>query len=83
MTKKLALKYFQRALSLYQHAQQEKAKMQAKPPSGPHDERVDPLPVHYSDEHVSLLLEISKVYKIMSLLQPDADESLTKSFGNL
>ena len=34
---------------------------------------------HYSEDHVSLLLEISKVYKIMSLLQPDTDDGLLSS----
>lgn len=31
--------------------------------------------MHFSEEHINLMLEISKVYKIMGLLQPDTDEA--------
>ena len=30
--------------------------------------------LHFSEEHINLLLEISKVYKIMGLLQPENEE---------
>ena len=30
--------------------------------------------MHFSEEHINLMLEISKVYKIMGLLQPDTDD---------
>lgn len=69
-TKKLALKFFGRALVLYQHAQEEYAR-QTNDMSGR---------LTYQDDHINVLLEISKVYKIMSLLQPEID--VGDIFGN-
>ena len=90
LTKKLALKFFQRALSLYQYAQTEHTRRSTLTQDSDADgKRLEQeakdaaAALHYSEEHVSLLLEISKVYKIMSLLQPDNDEGLTKSTSTL
>ena len=42
----------------------------------------EPQPVQYAEEHINLLLEISKIYKIMSLLQPETDELLNRGGSN-
>ena len=71
----MALKYFNRALKLYENAQIEHSKLHSKDNGAEHTAAE----LHYSKEHINLLLEISKVYKIMGLLQPDTDEVSTSS----